>query len=410
MNNRLRLPLFMALRYLFSRKRVGAINIISGISVFGVAFGTAAFLCILSVFNGFHDLIDSLYTTFDPQIEITPTQGKFATTDDPALLEMSKLKEVEASSFCLEDNALILFRGHPTVITLKGVDENYDKVTGIRNILYGTGSYELSRGSINYGIPGIGLASSMGGVDYGTLEICAPRKGEHINLADPSQSINADYVSSPKVCFNVNQSKYDNNFIITSLNFAQNLFEQPNCITGLEVKLKAGADVEQVKKKMQAIGGSRFKVMNQLEQQEDVFNVMNIEKLMAYVFLTFILFIVCFNIVGSVSMLIIDKRTDVDTLRHLGANKQLIFRIFLYEGHLITTLGAVIGLIVGLCLCWLQQSFGLIKMSGSESNFIIEAYPISIHFTDVAVVFATVLIVGYVSVWYIVKYLSKRFL
>lgn len=410
MINRFRLPLFMALRYLFSRKRVGAINIISGISVTGVAFGTAAFLTILSVFNGFHDLIDSLYTSFDPQIEVVPAQGKFATTDDPSLAKMKGLEEVEAASFCLEDNALILFRGHPTVITLKGVDDNYDKVTGIRNILYGTGTYELSRGSVNYGIPGIGLASAMGGVDYGSLQICAPRKGERLNVTNLTESINADFVSSPKVCFNVNQSKYDSNYMITSLSFAQGLFEQPNCVTGLEFKLKKGADVEQVKKQMQEIGGNRFKVMNRLEQQADIFNVMNFEKLMAYIFLTFILFIVCFNIVGSVSMLIIDKRGDVDTLRHMGADNKLIFRVFLYEGQLITTLGALIGTAVGLGLCWAQQCFGLVKMDSSDGNFIIDAYPVSIHATDVVMVFFTVIIVGYVSVWYIVKYLCKRFL
>ena len=410
MINRFRLPLFMALRYLFSRKRVGAINIISGISVTGVAFGTAAFLTILSVFNGFHDLIDSLYTSFDPQIEVVPAQGKFATTDDPSLVKMKGLEEVEAASFCLEDNALILFRGHPTVITLKGVDDNYDKVTGIRNILYGTGTYELSRGSVNYGIPGIGLASAMGGVDYGSLQICAPRKGDRLNVTNLTESINADFVSSPKVCFNVNQSKYDSNYMITSLSFAQGLFEQPNCVTGLEFKLKKGADVEQVKKQMQEIGGNRFKVMNRLEQQADIFNVMNFEKLMAYIFLTFILFIVCFNIVGSVSMLIIDKRGDVDTLRHMGADNKLIFRVFLYEGQLITTLGALIGTAVGLGLCWAQQCFGLVKMDSSDGNFIIDAYPVSIHATDVVMVFFTVIIVGYVSVWYIVKYLCKRFL
>ena len=410
MINRFRLPLFMALRYLFSRKRVGAINIISGISVTGVAFGTAAFLTILSVFNGFHDLIDSLYTSFDPQIEVVPAQGKFATTDDPSLAKMKGLEEVEAASFCLEDNALILFRGRPTVITLKGVDDNYDKVTGIRNILYGTGTYELSRGSVNYGIPGIGLASAMGGVDYGSLQICAPRKGDRINVTNLTESINADFVSSPKVCFNVNQSKYDSNYMITSLSFAQGLFEQPNCVTGIEFKLKNGADVEQVKKQMQEIGGNRFKVMNRLEQQADIFNVMNFEKLMAYIFLTFILFIVCFNIVGSVSMLIIDKRGDVDTLRHMGADSKLIFRVFLYEGQLITTLGALIGTVVGLGLCWAQQCFGLVKMDSSDGNFIIDAYPVSIHSTDVVMVFFTVIIVGYISVWYIVKYLCKRFL
>ena len=400
----MRLPLFMAFRYLFSRKRVGAINIISGISVAGVAFGTAALLCTLSVFNGFRDLIGSLYTTFDPPLEVVPTQGKFATADDPALLKMRQLKEVKAASFCLEDNALILFRGHPTVITLKGVDDNYDQVTGIRSILYGTGSYQLHRGTLNYGIPGIGLASTMGGIDYGTLQICAPRKGERVNLANPGESFNADDLTSSKVCFNVNQRKYDENYLITSLTFAQGLFEQPGCITGMEVSLHPHANIDRVKEQMQQIGGTRFRVMNQLEQQQEVFNVMNIEKTMAYFFLTFILLVACFNIIGSVSMLIIDKQHDVATLHHLGASRRLVFRIFLYEGRFIALLGAAIGTLLGLALCWLQQSFGLIKMGGANSNFIIDAYPVSIHPSDVLLVLATVIVVGFASVWWPIKY------
>ena len=410
MLNSWRLPLFFARRYLFSRKRVAAVNIISAISVAGVAFGTAALLCTLSVFSGFHDLIGSLFTAFDPQIEVVPAQGKFATTDDPLLAKMRQLPEVEASSFCLEDNALILFRGRPTVIMVKGVDDDFERVTGIRSILYGTGSYQLHRAGINYGIPGIGLASTMGGIDYGTLQICAPRRGERINLANPTESINADDVTSPKVCFDVQQRRYDENYLITSLAFAQGLFEQPNCITGLEVKLKDGASVETVKKQMQQIGGDRFKVLNQFEQQQEVFNVMNIEKLVTYVFLTFILLIACFNIIGSVSMLIIDKRADVNTLRHLGASDRLIFRIFLYEGRIIALLGSIIGTILGLSLCWLQQEFGLIKLGGSANSFIIDAYPVSIHLLDVTIVFITVIIVSFASVWYPVKYLSRRFL
>ena len=410
MLNSWRLPLFFARRYLFSRKRVAAVNIISAISVAGVAFGTAALLCTLSVFSGFHDLIGSLFTAFDPQIEVVPAQGKFATTDDPLLQQMRQLPEVEASSFCLEDNALILFRGRPTVIMVKGVDDDFERVTGIRSILYGTGSYQLHRAGINYGIPGIGLASTMGGIDYGTLQICAPRRGERINLANPTESINADDVTSPKVCFDVQQRRYDENYLITSLAFAQGLFEQPGCITGLEVKLKDGASVETVKKQMQQIGGERFKVLNQFEQQQEVFNVMNIEKLVTYVFLTFILLIACFNIIGSVSMLIIDKRADVDTLRHLGASDRLIFRIFLYEGRIIALLGSIIGTILGLTLCWLQQEFGIIKLGGSANSFIIDAYPVSIHLLDVVIVFITVIIVSFASVWYPVKYLSRRFL
>ncbi len=406
----LRFPLFVASRYLFSKKKVGAINIISAISVAGVAFCTAALLCTLSVFNGFHDLIGTLYTAFDPQIEVVPAQGKFAAEDDPVLVKMKQLPEVKAVSYTLEDNALILFRGHPVVITLKGVDDDFDKVTGIRSILYGTGTYQLQRAGIDYGIPGIGLAATMGGVDYQSIQICAPRKGEKVNLANPGESFNAAYVTSPRLVFNVNQRKYDENYMLTSLRFAQNLFEQPNCVTGMEVKVADGASVSSVKEKMRSLAGGRFKVLDQLEQQQEVFNVMNIEKLVAYLFLTFILLVACFNIIGSVSMLIIDKRADVDTLRCLGATDRTLFRIFLYEGRFITVLGAMIGIGLGLCLCWLQQSYGLIKLGSSSSNFIIDAYPVSIHPTDVVLVLVTVVAVGFSAVWYPVKYLTKRFL
>lgn len=405
-----RLPLFMALRYLFSRKRVGAANIISAISVLGVAFGTAALVCTLSVFNGFHDLIGGLFTTFDPQIMVQPAKGKFAAADDPVLTQMARLPEVEASSACLEDNALILFRGRPVVIMLKGVDSNYDKVTGIRSILYGNGAYRLHTADVNYGIPGIGLASAMGGVDFGTLQICAPRKGEQVNLLNPIESFNADDLTSTGICFDVNQRKYDENYMLCSLAFAQALFEQQGCITSFELKLKPSADTEAVKARLQALAGDRFKVLNRIEQQPDVFNVMKIEKLVAYLFLTFILLVACFNIVGSVSMLIIDKRTDMQTLRHLGASPHMVFRVFLYEGRCIALLGAVIGLAFGLLLCWLQQTFGLIRLGGSSGDFIIDAYPVSVHALDILVVALTVVAVGFVSVWFPVRYLVRRLL
>lgn len=403
-----RLPLFMALRYLCSRKRVGAANIISAISVLGVAFGTAALLCTLSVFNGFHDLIGGLFTTFDPQIVVQPAKGKFAAADDPVLTQIARMPEVEATSATLEDNALILFRGRPVVIMLKGVDSNYDRVTGIRSILYGNGSYRLETADVSYGIPGIGLASAMGGVDYGTLQICAPRKGAQVNLINPIESFNADDLTSPGICFDVNQRKYDENYLICSLTFAQSLFEQQGCITGLELKLRPGADTESVKRRMQTVAGSNFRVLDRMEQQPDVFNVMKIEKLVAYLFLTFILLVACFNIIGSVSMLIIDKRSDMQTLRHLGADPKLIFRVFLYEGRCIAMLGAIIGLGVGLLLCWLQQTFGIIGLGGSSGDFIIDAYPVSVHALDVLLVSATVIVVGFVSVWFPVRYLVRR--
>ena len=405
------LPFFVARRYLFSRKRISAINLVSAISVVGVAFGTAALLCTLSVFNGFHDLIGSLYTAFDPEVKIVAAKGKSFAADDPALEAVRRLPEVEAASASYTDNALILFRGNPQVITLKGVDDHFERVTGIRSILYPeNGTYKLESAGLSYGIPGIGLASMMGSVDYGSIQICAPTRGERINLANPAASFNAEDLYSSGVCFAVSQKQYDEAYVIAPLAFAQRLFEHEGTLTSLELKLKPSADPEQALRRIRQTLGSGFKALNRAEQQEDTFNVMNIEKTMAYFFLTFILLVACFNIVGTVSMLMIDKRADVVTLRSLGADEGLIFRIFLCEGSMISFLGAVAGTLLGLLICYLQQTFGLLSLGGSSGNFIIDAYPVSIHPSDVVIVFFTVLIVGFLAVLYPVKYLTRRFL
>lgn len=405
------LPFFVARRYLFSRKRISAINLVSAISVVGVAFGTAALLCTLSVFNGFHDLIGSLYTAFDPEVKIVAAKGKSFAADDPALEAVRRLPEVEAASASYTDNALILFRGNPQVITLKGVDDHFERVTGIRSILYPeNGTYQLESAGLSYGIPGIGLASMMGSVDYGSIQICAPTRGERINLANPAASFNAEDLYSSGVCFAVSQKQYDEAYMIAPLAFAQRLFEHEGTLTSLELKLKPSADPEQALRRIRQTLGSGFKALNRAEQQEDTFNVMNIEKTMAYFFLTFILLVACFNIVGTVSMLMIDKRADVVTLRSLGADESLIFRIFLCEGSMISFLGAVAGTLLGLLICYLQQTFGLLSLGGSSGNFIIDAYPVSIHPSDVVIVFFTVLIVGFLAVLYPVKYLTRRFL
>lgn len=403
-------PLLMARRYLFSKKSHNAINIISGISVGGVALATMALVCTLSVFNGFRDLIGSLYTAFDPQLEVVPAKGKFASAADPALQAVRKNGNVAVATECLEDNALILFKGRPTVIVLKGVADSFDRCTDIRGILYGEGSFVLRAGDVDYGIPGIGLAQQLGGVDYGSVPVCAPRKGERINTVNPAESFNTGELVSPRVTFSVSQRKYDENYLLAPLSFAQRLFEQEGRVTSLELRLKEGADVEAVKRELQAAVGDRFAVKDRMEQQEEIFGIMNIEKLMAYFFLTFILLVASFNIIGSLSMLIIDKRADVATLRHLGADDRLIVRIFLLEGRLISLLGAVIGVVLGLLLCYLQQTFGLLRLGGEAGNFIIDAYPVSVHLADIAVVFLTVIAIGFCSVWYPVRHLSKRLL
>lgn len=403
-----RLPFLMARRYLFSRKKMRTINIISGISVAGIAFCTAALLCTLGVFSGFRDLMNSLYTQFDPPLMVTPAKGKYFEVDDPAVRRMATQPEVAAASYTMTDNALILFQGRPTVITVKGVDNQFEHVTHLRSILYGKGSWRLEQAGINYGTPGIGLAPQLGGLNYGTLQICAPRGGERVNLANPIENFSVADITASGVCFNVNQRKYDENYLLVSLDFARTLFEKPAQATALELSLKPGVSVESLQARLQQMGEGRYTVRNQMEQQEDMYHFMQIEKLVAYMFLSFILLIACFNIVGSVSMLICDKRDDMATLTCLGADRHTVFRIFLYEGRLITLLGALIGLVLGLTLCWAQQQFGLIKMGGAEGTFIVDAYPVSIQATDALLVLVTVVAIGFASQWYPVRYLTRR--
>lgn len=403
-------PLFVAWRYLFSKKSHNAINIISIISVVGVALSTMALVCTLSVFNGFRDLIGGLYTAFDPELEVMPSKGKFAAADDSLLLRIKAHPDVAVATECLEENALILFQGHPMVFSLKGVGENFDSCTNIRKILVGEGEYMLHAAGVNYGIPGIGLAQQLGGFNYGKVPVCALRKGERINTINPSESFTTGDLFSPGVVFHVSQRQYDDSYMLCSLAFAQELFEQEGQISSLELRLKSGADVDKVKKELRAIAGERFKVYDRIEQQQDMFAVMEIEKMVAYFFLTFILLVACFNIIGSVSMLIIEKRSDMEILRHLGADEQMLRHIFLYEGRLIALLGAVIGVALGLMLCYAQQELGMLRLGDSSGTFIVDAYPVSVHLLDVLLVFVTVIVVGFCAVWYPVRHLSKRLL
>ena len=229
-------------------------------------------------------------------------------------------------------------------------------------------------------------------------------------MANPTDGFVEDELYSPGVIFCIKQSKYDKQYILTSLAFTRKLFDQPNRLSSLELRLRPGSDFEAVKKKMQQLADGQYLVQDRYEQQEDTFRIMKVEKLMAYIFLTFILVIACFNIIGSLSMLIIDKRSDVVTLRNLGATDQQITRIFLFEGRMISMMGAVIGILLGLLLCWLQQQFGIVRLGDSEGNFVIDAYPVSVHPWDVVLIFLTVIAVGFLSVWYPVRYFSKRLL
>lgn len=395
-------PFFIARRYVFSKKSTNAINVISAISVVGVAVGTMALVIVLSVFNGFHDLVASFFTNFDPQIELVPTQGKTAPADDPLLDQIRKMPEVGVHTDVLEDQGLAVYGDRQQMVTVMGVDDNFTQLTNISDILYGDGEFSLQAANLFYAIPGIRLAQDMGlGARFeGYLKLYAPvRRGQITDLEDPSDGFVVDSLISPGVVFAVNQAKYDRDRVICSIGFARRLFDQDGMLSSLQIRLKPGSDLGAVKKQMREIVGSKYKVLDRFEQQSDTFNIMQIEKVLAYVFLTFILMVACFNIISSLSMLIIDKKADAATLRNLGATDKQIRSIFLFEGRIISAIGAVVGILLGLLLCWLQQEFGLVHMGDSAGSFVVNAYPVSVHYDDVAIVFVTVLLIGWAAAW-----------
>lgn len=408
----MRFPFFVARRYLFSKKSTHAINAISLISVIGVAVATTALVIVLSVFNGFHDLVATLFTSFDPQLKVVPVMGKAAPTDDPVLTLVRQHPAVDVATECVEDHALAVYEDKQAMVTVKGVDDNFAELTHINSILYGEGQFDLHAANLNYGTLGIQLAQALGTGTRWTkpLRIYAPVKEGQLDMTDPSGGFVVDSIDSPGVVFSVRQSKYDKNYIIAPIAFARNLFGQQGMLTSLELRLKPGSDLDAVKSDMQKAVGKNYRVLDRFEQQEDTFKIMKIEKFLAYIFLTFILIVACFNIIGSLSMLIIDKKDDVETLRNLGAADRQITRIFLFEGRMIAVLGAVLGILIGLLLCWIQQQYGIVRLGDSDGSFIVNAYPVSVHYSDVAVIFLTVVAVGWTAVWYPVKYLSRRLL
>ena len=405
-------PFYIARRYLFSKKSTHVINLISGISAVGVAVATMALVVTLSVFNGFHDLVASFLTAFDPQIEVVPAQGKTAPADDPVLQRIRTLPEVDVATECVEDQALAVYDGKQAMVTVKGVDDNFNQLTHINDIVYGDGEFSLHAANLEYGTVGIRLADKLGmSASWdGFMNIYAPRREGQLDMMNPTEGFVEDSLISPGVVFMVRNGKYDGNYILTSIGFARRLFDRQGMLSQLEIRLKPGSDLDAVKAEMKEIAGKKYRVMDRMEQQADTFKIMKIEKFIAYIFLTFILAVACFNIIGSLSMLIIDKKNDVVTLRNMGATDKQITRIFLFEGRMISVIGAVAGIIIGLLLCWLQQEYGLVALGRSSGSFVVDAYPVSVHPEDIVVVLLTVIAVGFASVWYPVRYFAKRLL
>lgn len=405
-------PFYIARRYLFSKKSTHVINLISGISAVGVAVATMALVVTLSVFNGFHDLVATFLTAFDPQIQVVPTKGKTAPADDPVLQKIRTLPEVDVATESVEDQALAVYKGKQAMVTVKGVDDNFDQLTHINDILYGDGEFSLHAANLEYGTVGIRLADQLGmAADWdGYLNIYAPQREGQLDMMNPTEGFVEDSLISPGAVFMVRNARYDASYIVTYIGFARRLFNQQGMLSQLEIRLKPGSNLDAVKAEMREIAGGKYRVLDRMEQQADTFRIMKIEKFIAYIFLTFILAVACFNIIGSLSMLIIDKKDDVATLRNMGATDKQITRIFLFEGRMISVIGAVIGILLGLLLCWLQQEYGLVALGQSSGSFVVDAYPVSVHPEDIIVVFLTVVAVGFVSVWYPVRYFAKRLL
>lgn len=403
--------LYIARRYLFSQKSHNAINIISAISVCGVALATLALVCTLSVFNGFHDLISSFFTHFDPDLKVETIKGKSFEPDSTALAAIRALPEVEVMSLTLEDNAMAKYKGQQTMVTIKGVDDDFQALTHIEELLYGNPEFKLYDEIADYGIMGIQLMYILGtGIEpFDPIEVYAPRRGTKVNLSNPMTSFRREILLSPGTVLNINDARYASSYILTSLDYARRLFNLDDEVSAIEIGLSPKANTAQVKRTIERIMGEGFTVKDRYEQQAATFKVVEIEKFVTYLFLCFILMVACFNIISSVSMLILDKQANADTLRSLGATEGFISRIFIYEGNLIALLGAVVGLVLGIVLCLLQQEYGLIGL-GTEGQFVVNAYPVRVKVTDLILVLVSVVAVSALSVWLPIKILNKYFL
>lgn len=392
-------PFFIARRYLFAKKSHNVINVISAISVAGIMLASFALICTLSVFNGFHQLVESLFRDFDPELKVVASDKKFFDMDDERIQKACQLDFIDVFTFTLEEQALISYKSKQQITMIKGVEDSYHDLVDIENVLKGNGIFMLEDAVCHYAIMGIGI---MGRLDCGMkpaypLKLYVPKKDGRINTTNPSAMFNQANIFSPGVVFCVEQEKYDDNYVLISLDLAQQLTDRQNEASALEIKTKEGTSQRKAIREIEALLGQDYLVQDRLHQQQDVFKVFKMEKFISYLFLTFILLIACFNIIGSLIMLMVEKQKDAGLLESMGAEQKTIERIFITNGVLISLIGAVSGLVLGVIAVLLQQKYGFISL-GKEGNFIVDAYPVSIKVQDIILVLVTVLVVSFLSV------------
>ena len=387
----------IAWRYLFAKKQFNAIHIITTISSIAVGVVTAAMICVMSVMNGFGTMVEQMFSQFDPDIRITAQNGKSFHLSPETKKQLLALPEVNLLSESIEETALIYFEDKQTPVQLMGVDSVFDSLTDIDNIIT-DGHFEVYDGAFDRAVLGQLLAWKIGiGARFiHGIQVYAPKRNSKVNMLRPDANFNTETCFIAGI-FAVNQQKYDENTMIVDIDFTRRLLEYDSTeMTALMVSTQG--NIKQAKRAIAQVMGEGYNVHDRYEQQKDFFRILRVEKLLTSLLLAFILLIATFNGIGALSMLIIDKKNDIRILSHLGANEQLIKRIFLFEGWLVNAIGAIGGVVVGLTICLLQEHFGLLKL-GNGVEYVISAYPVAVQGIDILLVIGIVWILSLISVW-----------
>ena len=389
----------IAWRYLFAKKQYNAIHIISGISAAAIGVVTAAMICVLSVMNGFGVMVEQLFSQFDPDIRIEAVSGKSFHDEGEQFDALRQLPAVALVSQTIEETALLQFEDRQMPVRLCGVDSIFPTLTHIQDIIT-DGEYEVHDGAFDRAVLGRGLAWQIGvGAHFiHPLQLYAPKRTARVNMLRPDQAFNEE-ICFIAGTFAVQQAQYDDEMMLVDIPLTRRLLEYGKKeVTALLIQLSPNASARQAERDIQSLLGKDYNVLNRYEQQADFFRILRVEKLLTTLLLVFILLIASFNIIGSLSMLIIDKQSDIQTLSHLGANQQTIRRVFLFEGWMISTLGAICGLVVGLIICLLQEHLGLLKL-GNGAEYVVSAYPVAVQATDLLIVTIVVLSLGFIAAW-----------
>jgi len=403
----MQLPFFIAKRYLISKKSHNLINVISIISVIGLLVGTMALIVVLSVFNGFEDVIKSLYVSFNADLEISPVRGKIIHYNSFPHDDISSIDGVHGISQIVEEDALFKYGNKQHIARIKGVSDSFIELSRIDTMIV-VGSFILQEGSSSFAVVGAGIAWHLDIYPQNItklLSIFVPKRGNASSFNFSTAFNNG--VVHPTGVFSV-QQEFDEKYVFVPLAFARELLDYNDEVTSFEVRYESGADGDKIQNEIQAIIGSDYYVKNRFQQNESLFKILRSEKTAIFFILVFILILSSFNMIGSLSILILEKNKDIGILASMGADLKLIKSIFITEGILISLVGSILGLFIGFIILYIQQHYGLLQLGGGDGAFVISAYPVKIQFLDFLYVFLTVLAIGLVATVYPVLYLAKR--